>query len=220
MPSKAQPEFAVALLEEVRGLHRKCCRNSYDTRGKTRQKARSLLFNSNPSLTTELWIAQLEASLYYASGCAVDSRYARLVRGASANLRRSQSAINYPADTWAFLPLLVLSRDNRSVHLERVRHMIANYERTGKINDADKERLKSEIDIYQDTDLETWTHLSEQFEACCRQPEEEEDWEDETCPYCNSKKTRLINQLQLRSADEPMTLFYKCYNCHGDFRLD
>jgi len=220
MPSKSQPDFSGALLAELRGLHKTCRTHSSEIRGNTRQKAKGLLLKSNPLLTSELWITQLEAALYYASGCAVDARYARLVRDASANLKRSRTAAKYPADTWAFLPLIVLARDNRNVHLERVRHMIANYERTGQINATDKARLTNEIEHYRDQEPELWTQLCARFEACGRQPEEEADWEDEMCPHCNSKKTRLVNQLQLRSADEPMTLFYKCHNCKGDFRID
>ncbi|CAN0516743.1 unnamed protein product, partial [Ectocarpus sp. 12 AP-2014] len=33
-----------------------------------------------------------------------------------------------------------------------------------------------------------------------------------TCPFCNNKEAFFL-MVQLRSADEPMTCFYKCTNC-------
>lgn len=32
------------------------------------------------------------------------------------------------------------------------------------------------------------------------------------CPKCSNKKAYFM-QIQIRSADEPMTTFYKCTNC-------
>lgn len=33
-----------------------------------------------------------------------------------------------------------------------------------------------------------------------------------TCPFCNNKEAFFL-MVQLRSADEPMTCFYKCTKC-------
>ncbi|KAF3338321.1 DNA-directed RNA polymerase III subunit RPC10 [Carex littledalei] len=42
-----------------------------------------------------------------------------------------------------------------------------------------------------------------------------------TCPRCHNGEA-YFKQMQIRSADEPMTTFYKCCNdkCHYDWRED
>lgn len=36
------------------------------------------------------------------------------------------------------------------------------------------------------------------------------------CPYC-SNNTAFFKQIQIRSADEPSTIFYKCTKCMGQW---
>jgi DNA-directed RNA polymerase III subunit RPC11 len=38
------------------------------------------------------------------------------------------------------------------------------------------------------------------------------DQTDASCPFCENKRAFYI-QIQIRSADEPMTVFYKCTKC-------
>ncbi|EIW68458.1 hypothetical protein TREMEDRAFT_24045, partial [Tremella mesenterica DSM 1558] len=40
---------------------------------------------------------------------------------------------------------------------------------------------------------------------------------DATCPKCDARKA-YYRQLQIRSADEPMTTFYKCVDCSYQWR--
>ena len=49
-----------------------------------------------------------------------------------------------------------------------------------------------------------------------------EQWEnvdstDAVCPKCDHNRAYFM-QIQIRSADEPSTLFYKCVNCSFDWR--
>lgn len=50
----------------------------------------------------------------------------------------------------------------------------------------------------------------------------EEAWKnvpetDATCPHCHNKRAYYM-QLQTRSADEPMTVFYKCTACKEQWK--
>ena len=50
----------------------------------------------------------------------------------------------------------------------------------------------------------------------------EEAWKnvpetDAVCPKCPNKKAYYM-QFQTRSADEPMTIFYKCTECHEQWK--
>ncbi|XP_055328990.1 DNA-directed RNA polymerase III subunit RPC10-like [Paramacrobiotus metropolitanus] len=40
---------------------------------------------------------------------------------------------------------------------------------------------------------------------------------ESTCPKCNHKRA-YYHQMQTRSADEPMTIFYKCVSCGNQWR--
>lgn len=42
------------------------------------------------------------------------------------------------------------------------------------------------------------------------------DQTDAVCPHCDSKRAYYM-QIQIRSADEPMTTFYKCVKCKGNW---
>ena len=41
---------------------------------------------------------------------------------------------------------------------------------------------------------------------------------DAPCPHCESKRAFYL-QIQIRSADEPMTVFYKCVQCRGNWSV-
>ena len=43
------------------------------------------------------------------------------------------------------------------------------------------------------------------------------DQTDATCPNCSFRKAYFY-QVQIRSADEPMTVFYKCADCGHQWR--
>ena len=45
------------------------------------------------------------------------------------------------------------------------------------------------------------------------------DQTDANCPKCTSRRA-YFQQLQIRSADEPMTAFYKCVECGFRWRED
>lgn len=45
------------------------------------------------------------------------------------------------------------------------------------------------------------------------------DQTDATCPHCNNKRAYFM-QIQIRSADEPMTTFYKCTACRKNWAAD
>ncbi|KAI8910906.1 hypothetical protein EDD86DRAFT_189203 [Gorgonomyces haynaldii] len=50
----------------------------------------------------------------------------------------------------------------------------------------------------------------------------EEQWDnvdqtDATCPKCENSRAYYL-QIQTRSADEPMTTFYKCTKCRWDWK--
>lgn len=49
---------------------------------------------------------------------------------------------------------------------------------------------------------EAWEHV-DQIEA--------------DCPKCSNRKAYFM-QIQIRSADEPMTTFYKCTNCGNQWK--
>lgn len=182
----------------------------------SRQKAKELLQNSviNNPLITPRWLEELENSLFYATGCLVDRRYLRLVRDSVANLKRSSTAHLFPAEAWPFLPLTVLSRDNQAVHLERIEQRLKLFEKTQQIDPFEKQKLELEIGQYRVRNPELFEQLIQRLEI---QVESEEDWENETCPHCSSKRTRCTGQFQVRSADEPMTSYYACQDCKGTF---
>ncbi|KIM55263.1 hypothetical protein SCLCIDRAFT_1221303 [Scleroderma citrinum Foug A] len=43
------------------------------------------------------------------------------------------------------------------------------------------------------------------------------DSTDASCDKCNNRRA-FFYQLQIRSADEPMTTFYRCTKCHYQWR--
>ena len=45
------------------------------------------------------------------------------------------------------------------------------------------------------------------------------DQTDATCPKCGAHRA-YYQQLQIRSADEPMTTFYRCVSCGHNWRED
>ena len=45
------------------------------------------------------------------------------------------------------------------------------------------------------------------------------DQTDATCPKCEAHRA-YYQQLQIRSADEPMTTFYRCVSCAHNWRED
>ena len=45
------------------------------------------------------------------------------------------------------------------------------------------------------------------------------DQTDATCPKCEAHRA-YYQQLQIRSADEPMTTFYRCVSCGHNWRED
>ena len=149
MPSHApvdSEQFAAELMNEMRLLHRSSLALPLGARGQQRERVRRLLRQSGKPALSDTWIVQLESALYAATSCAGEPRYSTAVRNASANLRRSETAHHFPAEAWPFLPLIVLARDNRPVHLERIRHQIDVYERTHHISELDRARLTAEID--------------------------------------------------------------------------
>ena len=209
-----------ALAKDLGSIYEQCRKKVVSSRSNTRQQALGMLKKAVQSaVASEVWVERMECSLYYATGCDVDARYLRCVRDASANLRRTKTAIQFPPDTWPFLSLVVLSRDNEVVHLERLQYLLRNFEKTGQISDLDRERVEREMSFYEGR--QQWEQLAAQLEACSRQPEEEADWESNiACPECNSKKTKFLYELQMRSADEPMTAFFKCFSCGAPFKLE
>ncbi len=42
------------------------------------------------------------------------------------------------------------------------------------------------------------------------------DQTDAVCPHCDNKRAYYM-QIQIRSADEPMTTFYRCTACKGNW---
>jgi len=221
MPNHApvdSEQFAAELMNEMRLLHRSSLALPLGARGQQRERVRRLLRQSGKPALSDTWIVQLESALYTATSCAGDPRYSTAVRNAAANLRRSESAHKFPAEAWPFLPLIVLARDNRPVHLERIRHQIDIYERTHHISELDRARLTAEIDTYSVAEPELHQELAARLAD--KPVAEVEDWESDPCPHCGSLRTRFLYELQIRSADEPMTQYHTCTTCSQNFTLN
>lgn len=228
MPSKPGPGqaedtelFSRQLSTDLCRWHREIKLLHISAAGTSRNRTRNVLAKSARNTVSPVWLTQLECSLYYASSACVDRRYHQCSRDASANLRRSESAFTFPPDVWPFLSFMVLSRDNQALHLERVRHGLSSYEKSGQITDIEKQRLTAEIEIYKSKNPPLYLELTERLNAEPKKIvpiEPEGDWEGPaTCPHCKSKKTRSTDLLQMRSGDEPMTNFFACYNCKQTF---
>jgi DNA-directed RNA polymerase subunit M/transcription elongation factor TFIIS len=219
MPNKQETEhWSREVEQQLCGLYSKSNKLSLPKSLNSRLKAKEMLLNSaqqNP-LVTARWLTELENSLFYATGCLVDKRYLRLVRDSVANLKRSRSAHLFAAEAWPFLPLTVLSRDNVAVHLERIEQQLKLFEKTQQIDALEKPKLLREIGQYEESQPELFAQLCKRLELRV-ETDSDEDWQNETCPHCSSRRTRCTGQFQIHSADEPMTTYYACQTCRGTF---
>lgn len=187
---------------------------------KNRNIARSVLRKAAKPSVDDFWLERLECALFYANSCTAESDYLSSIRGAASNLRRNNCAERYEPGAWPFLSLMFLSRDSKDVHVQRIKCQIGAYEKSHQITELEKNRLLAEINVYAESDPELCKLLIDRLEDRPVDEAELGDWESEKCPFCDSKKTRLTGQAQLRSADEPDATFHHCYACKGDFRLD
>jgi DNA-directed RNA polymerase subunit M/transcription elongation factor TFIIS len=222
MPNNAKPivnDFAEKLCADLCSWHRETKILPAGRFTKHRINARRVLEKAGRGTVNSAWINNLECSLYYASSCSLDERFSSSLREAAANLRRNDKAGDYPADLWAFLPLVVLSRPNRTVHLERIRYGLALFEKIGRMTELEETRLRREIGFYSDSDPDLHKTLMERLEAKpVEEDEEQGDWiGSEKCPHCGSHKTKFTHDLLMRSADEPLTNFYLCVSCKQSF---
>lgn len=219
MPNKPETEhWSKEIEQQLSVLWVKSSQCKMSKSHSSRLKAKEMLGSSaqqNP-LITQRWLTELENSLFYSTGCLVDNRYLRLVRDSVANLKRSRSAHLFAAEAWPFLPLTVLSRDNSTVHLERIEQKLKLFEKTQQIDAFEKDKLLREIQIYEELQPELFAELCKRLEQKA-ETDTDDNWENETCPHCSSRRTRCTGQFQIHSADEPMTTYYACKTCRGTF---